>query len=1610
MKKSTLIASKACLFACLSSLLGLVFPVASVRASDTNWLSGTGSWTNPARWLGAMVPSYGSNINIDKNPAFDSLVLLTGTSPIIGSLRIDAGDTLWLQDSHGLSLTVGVVKGIAGISYGGLLSNSGSLQLGSGVGPAKLKIAGQVVLTGSGTVNLYNSAIDSGSSPSGDRLLNLNNTIRGSGILNASGSLGITNNGLIQNGSNQTMSVVVSATDNGFVNRGTLLATGGTMNLSCYAPASLINTSGVLMVSNTGTLNIGPNLTVLNGKITAKGSSLLNIQNSTVRYATISAQNSFFNLSGTAQDSSVSLDNTNFVLAPGANTLTNVSFSGIRGSQVIFSGGATQLNNTAFRGTPVSAIGAVYVTGPMVSTSEFTLGNVAGGSSLYFSGVVNLSGSGSLFLPGLGNSIQSDNRLGAPAVSSFTNINETVHGGGVINPTVSLKVTNRALIQTDPGMEFTILTGSCGPLVNSGTIQASDNGLLNFPAIVSGTINNAGGRIQVMNGSGLIIGSGMTVNSGILSASGSSFLAADSVNINSARIVMDRSPLTLSGTLLSTPVTLTSSTLTVTGNGPSVLKSLSITGGPTSLVNLISFTDVNNVAFLGGVPVTIPTAVSIAGYLTNTGGFRLGANSSAAINGVATLTGSSEFVLGLGSVVQSDPRSPATGALLINANNLIHGTGILNPTGSLAIQNRSVIQSGSGDSITFISGSAGALRNLGIIEAIDTGLVTLEGVGSDVSNLGGTIRALNHSQIQITPGTTVTGGTLAAKLGSVLNAPATTIKGTSILIDASLLNLSGTLQNTPLRTVSGTLLLHDTTLNNLTVTNSGHSEVNGTNLELNTISLLGAPSVTLNGANYQTGRMVNTSSIDLNGSLSFAGGVTFSGTGALLLNSAALDVDFRTDTDAVSTFTNYTNRIRGSGMINPSGHLTFVNRSIVETGPGMGLTLYTGSSSVLVNSGTLRAINSGMLVLSPLGSGTIANTGGLLLTSGSGSSLLLGPGLLINGGRLRAENLGTLQSNGATIQNASMTVDHSQAQLSGTVQNTPIALISSTLTLGSGAGALKYSAISGGSTSLVLLAAVPTELTNVSFLGRVPVIATTPTYVTGILVNTGSFALNAPLRASGMMTLSGTGDFLLSSDIVGDTRAGAPAQNGFLNLNNLVHGIGTINFNGDIAVTNRSQIQAGMGEYLTIYGGTRASLINSGTIRAINSGQITLYSGTLNNAAGLLQSSGSDSSIGILGMDIFGGRFTADNGAFLGIGYSNLNNATLNVSRSTLFLGYNALVQNTPIMLDRSIAELDANLTLRNLAISSTGSSIVEIGYSGFTRFENVRILNNTPVITVGSGNQIQVSGGLVNTGTMLLGSASNTAHVIISGSVRLSGSGTVILGGSTTVSGSGTLVNVDHMIRGTGIIGGGIDFINAATVLANPGDSLTFQSGSDGAMQVRNEKLFSIQNSGSQTSLMTVDGNFTQTAAAALSFRIGGVLTSGSVWVLNYNTLAISGTASLAGTFKLAFDPGVVVNAGAVLTIMTYGTEIGHFTQFTGLDLSNGVTLVPAYNANSFTLTAEAPIIVATPPGAAPAAARGIIIDGGAGPTSVPEPSTGALVLLAGALLAQRKARRSRQ
>jgi hypothetical protein len=96
----------------------------------------------------------------------------------------------------------------------------------------------------------------------------------------------------------------------------------------------------------------------------------------------------------------------------------------------------------------------------------------------------------------------------------------------------------------------------------------------------------------------------------------------------------------------------------------------------------------------------------------------------------------------------------------------------------------------------------------------------------------------------------------------------------------------------------------------------------------------------------------------------------------------------------------------------------------------------------------------------------------------------------------------------------------------------------------------------------------------------------------------------------------------------------------------------------------------------------------------------------------------------------------------------------------------------------------------------------------------------------------------------------------------------------------------------------------------------------------------------------VSVQGNYTQTAGAALDIDIA----SASV----YGTLAVSGTATLDGTLNVALLNGYTPAPGASFTILTFGTRSGDFSAENGLNFSPSEYFMPEYLDDTLTLAVE--------------------------------------------------------
>jgi hypothetical protein len=177
---------------------------------------------------------------------------------------------------------------------------------------------------------------------------------------------------------------------------------------------------------------------------------------------------------------------------------------------------------------------------------------------------------------------------------------------------------------------------------------------------------------------------------------------------------------------------------------------------------------------------------------------------------------------------------------------------------------------------------------------------------------------------------------------------------------------------------------------------------------------------------------------------------------------------------------------------------------------------------------------------------------------------------------------------------------------------------------------------------------------------------------------------------------------------------------------------------------------------------------------------------------------------------------------------------------------------------------------------------------------------------SVGAGYNFTVPGTFTNAGALN----------IMSGAAFSTGSGDYSQSaGTTMVDGTLTAAHVvinGGRLRGTGTIAANVT--NAGVVI--PGDA---------------------------PGTLTIQGNYTQTAAGALDINLGGA--GGN------SQLAVSGTATLAGALNVSLVNGFTPPSGAWFRILTYAARAGSFTTQTGLTLGGGKFFVPSYRSNDVTL-----------------------------------------------------------
>ena len=1410
----------------------------------------------------------------------NTITLNGGTNQTTGA---NASDLLYVKT--GGSLTIG--NGTAG-SLGLVLATSGNFDsVGSTTINSVISGSGGFTKTGAGTVNLtatntftgpvtinagtveISSGASLGATPSAYNASQI--TLNGGTLeLNSNPLTIAANQGITLGSSGGTISTSGGGAQYLTINSiitgsGALTLNGSNAGLTRAITLAGANTYTGGTSFTGGNSELGTNSALGTGAATLSGGSVVGIASGTTITNTINiASGSSDTLDLFSSVGTVTVSGPIVLLGSSPSTTINLG-DGQSGSTVNITGGITGTGNISFVGG-----------GGGRTTSDVTL-----------SGTNQINNTGTITNSETVNS-------GISTISSVIGSNVT---GVIQNTTVTSLVLSGANLYTSP-TQIRAGTLNAKILANNGSASGIGEGAA-LPSAADLVFGTAGGTLQYNANTApqitnrlFTIGSSATTTGTEASATldSSSTTAANSVDFDgTGAIVLGATTsgvtytLTLTGTNTgnneldptlgdgSTGIT----ALVKSGAGKWILGgadtftgAISITGGTLQIGNgtsgsisstpTIAVSTGAAVAFDEGTsPQTITNAISGAGGVTQVGGTTI-FTTAQAYTGVTTISGgtlqlgngttngsltSTSSISDNGTLTFDESASIAQSAVVPG---IITGTGavVQEGTGTLTMSGANTFSGGlTIDSAVSVAsvGAASAAQPLG------EGLITLAGTssGAGILNYSGNTGTLGNA-ITVTTGDQgsivnngnglLTLGGAISKNGSVLNlmdgpsgAGAFNVTG----------HITGSSSGSDLNVINTDVTLSNTNTYNGPTTISGDS-ADTVSYDVLTTAIAGAlpsTSVVNLGSTANEGSGGYNNYLDLDGTAQTIGGLSSvndsTDTNYVINSTGGPSYGTANGTDAALTIapaagTTYTfggtlGGVAGAGSPN--------NISVTVSGPGT--QIFTGANTytkgTTIQSGTLVAGSSSSgstVTYGPFGTGTVT-------LGNSSSTSTSNPTLLINGAYTVA--------NPITVANATS----GTATIGGSNPASTTATYSGPITLN---GPAVLMAANGATTDFAPSTAWTTNNNGVTIgsggnAGTVELdsaIATTG----GILVNTGTLALDSAFTGGDMTVASGT---TLSGN--GSVGGMTSVTSGTVNGSGLtLNGVTTFNGTSNIltgTVTSTSGVALANGAALAENGALTGNLtVGNGALSGTGSvsGTTAVTSGTINGSGlilgGLTTFNGSSNT--------FSGTETASGGINLAAGAAVVESGT----------------QTGAVNLTAGATSLSGSGSIGAITLNGGGDTLS--GASTLT----------TAGITVNGANNTIASGTVTGATTINSGGAlyvNSTA--IVSGPVSVSGS----LGGTGT-TGAVTVAG-----------GGAINLQDGAIGTLTVGSLTTGNAGSPSSLS------FDIQTVGGTTSVDKIQDNGTLTlnGAGGTTITIGALGGTGSLVAGNYTLIGYGGTLS---------------------------------------------------------------------------------------------------------------------
>ena len=1433
----------------------------------------------------------GGNLAVDGNTVTQTSggqIVAVGSGNTLSFINANvSGGTISATSSAGMSLTSAtlsdgsVVLGLGGTMtvVGGTNSiqgfnNSGTVNIQGG---SVVSIVGD--LTDNGSIVVNNNTVNAGTVLSFD-----GGTLSGIGTvtLNAAANLAQLNGTLTQ-GSGHTIQgqgeINAVLTNNGVVSANT---SGGTMylvssNMTNSATFQAVG-GGDLFVdsidiaqgpSGVITAGAGSNISLFsseidggsisssgNGLFTATGTDILNNLTSSAAIQIPGGQ--AINVTGNLVDNGTILVNSNV-----ANAGTAITFDGgtLSGSGVITlnaSNNLAQLNGTVTQsaGHTIQGQGEVNA---VLTNSGLVDANVAG-QTLYVlsnnmtnSATFEATNGGNLAVDGNTVTQTSGGQIvavGSGNTLSFINANVS---GGTISATSSA------------GMSLTSATLSDGSVVlglgGTMTVVGGTNSIQGFNN--SGTVNIQGGSVVnivgdlidqgsiVVNNNNANAGTGLSFDGGTLSGGGTITLNTNTDLAQLNGTLTQLSPHTIQGQGEINAALTNSGTVNANINGSTMfLQTNNMTNsgffkasnGGTLSINGITVTQgaAGQISAGVGSSVNLVNSTVIGGTLSSSGSGVISASGSDGLNGVTN--NAAVQILG-NSTVSVSGNLVDNGTIVVNSNSANAGTAItfdggtlsgagpitLNDAASLAQLNGSLTQApthtiqGQGEI------NAALINNGTVLANVSGKTLTLESnnmtnSATFMATSGGTL-AINSITV-----TQSTAGSISASAGSTID-----------LISADI--VGGTLGSSGSDAVVAT---GTDTLTNLTSDSA--------------IQLQGDQSISVVGNLVDNGTiLVNSNQANAGTAITFTGGGTLSGTGAITLNDSNNLAQLNGSLTQAAGHT-----IQGQGEINAA----LTNSGTVDASV-TGQTLYL-LSSTSSNSATFEATNSGNLSIDA--SNLTQTSGGQIIALGSGNTLSFIGSSTVTGGTISATSGAGMSLNSAALTGGTVTLG-----AGGTM-----VVVGGTNSI---QGFTNGGAVNIQANSTLNIVGNLTDNGAISVNSNMANAATVLSFNGGTVTGSGSITLNDP---TSLAQLNGTLTQASGHSILGQGEVNAALTNsGTLNANVS----GSTMFLQTNNMTNSATFQATSGGTLSINGITvtqgAAGVISAGVGSTVNLVSTAVVGGTLSSTGtGAIDASGSDALTSV-----------TNNSAFQILGGSNVSVTGNLVDNGTIVVNSNAANAGTAITFSGGTLSGPGTLTLNDSSsLAQLNGTLTQAGghtIQGQGEI-NAALTNNGVVSASVSGKTLLVNG--VSTNNSLF-RATGGATLEISNGDLTNFSGTTLTGGAYEADASSTL-KLDPAAAAVNA--------NAANVILNGASSsfpaLASLAANSGTLTIENGAAFSTAGSLTDTGAVNVGS----TGAA-------GVGTSGSLTVNGLLHVTGSGVVNVTNSV-LTINYGANADPGATI------------------------------------------------------------------------------------------------